>query len=128
MNIFKDLFLLQRLDHLIRTRATGCPARLATRLEASERTVYRLVTHMRDAGLPIAYDKAEETYYYTEPVQIQVEIQVNGDSLVRIKGGLQKSLDFFGPLPIFGSGSPDLCNAFQPMRAGWGAGVASYPV
>lgn len=112
MNIFKDLFLLQRLDHLIRTRATGCPAHLAERLETSERTVYRLVTHMRDAGLPIAYDKAEETYYYTEPVQIQVEIQVNGDSLVRIKGGLQKSLDFFGPLPIFGSGEGELCGAW----------------
>lgn len=122
MNIFNDLFLLQRLDHLIRTRATGNPFRLAKRLEVCERTVYRLISKLRDAGLPIAYDKGTETYYYEEPVHIRVDIQVNGDSLLRINGGVKLNLNFGEPLTVLVGDEGELCNVFLPMRAGWRAG------
>lgn len=118
MNIFNDLFLLQGLDHLIRTRATGNPVRLAGRLDVCERTVYRLINKLRDAGLPIAYDKETETYYYEQPVQIRIDIQVNGDCLLRINGGIKLNLNFGEPLTIFGSDGSELCNVLRPMRAG----------
>jgi hypothetical protein len=122
MNIFKDIFLLERLDYLIRNRATGNPVQLAERLDVCDRTVYRLIAHMREVGLPIAYDKENETYYYEKPVQLRVDIQVNGDSLLRIQGGVKKDLDFLGPLTNFVGEERQLCIAFRPMRAGWGAG------
>ena len=62
MNIFTDLFLLQRIDHLIRTRATGTPVQLAERLDISERKLYRLMGELRDQGFPITYDKQADTY------------------------------------------------------------------
>jgi hypothetical protein len=122
MNIFNDLFLLQRLDHLIRTRATGNPIRLAGRLDVCERTVYRLINKLRDAGLPIAYDKETETYYYEQPVQIRIDIQVNGDCLLRINGGAKLNLTSTKPLTFFVGEEAEFCEAFLPMRAGRGAG------
>ena len=55
MNLFADLFLIQRIDHLLRTRATGTPVQLAERLGINERKLYRLMGEFRDQGFPIAY-------------------------------------------------------------------------
>lgn len=87
MNIFGNLFLLERLDYLIRTRATGDPAHFARRLEISERHIYRIVGELCDQGLPIKYDKKMKTYYYHEPVKLRVSLQINGKELLHIKGG-----------------------------------------
>ena len=87
MHLFTDLFLLQRIDHLIRTRATGTPLQLASRLETSERKAYRLIEQLREHGLPIAYDKDAHTYYYTQPVKLAFNIAVDGKNLMMITGG-----------------------------------------
>ena len=108
MNVFEDLFLLQRIDHLIRTRATGTPDQLADRLNISERHVYRLVGKLRDQGLPIGYDKFKCTYYYSEPVALRFDIEVNGRKLLAIKGGEKKS-GLFPALTIYGSDTLDIC-------------------
>jgi hypothetical protein len=110
MNIFADLFLIQRIDHLIRTRATGSPAQLAERLSISERKLYRLMGEFRDQGFPIAYDKQADTYYYSEPVKIEFSILVGHETLLTIRGG-KKKLDIFSGLPNSGSGGSHLCNA-----------------
>jgi len=111
MNIFKDLFLLQQIDHLVRTRATGTPTQLAARLDTSERKVYRLLGELRDQGLPIAYDKQADTYYYVEPVTLDFSIVVGSEKLLTIKGG-EKKLDYFSLRPDFGSEGMDFCIAF----------------
>jgi HTH domain len=108
MDIFKDFFLLERIDHLIRTRATGTPAELAARLDTSLRNVYRLISDLKEQGFPIAYDKQKDTYYYNSPVKIELSIVVSGCNLIAIKGG-EKKLDFFAALPNFGSADSDLC-------------------
>ena len=110
MNIFTDLFLLQRIDHLIRTRATGTPSQLAERLGISERKMYRLVGDFRDQGFPIAYDKQADTYYYSEPVKIEFSILVGQENLMTIRGG-EKKFGVFSGLPDFGSERLDFCNA-----------------
>jgi len=110
MNIFADLFLIQRIDHLIRTRATGTPIQLAERLGISERKLYRLMGEFRDQGFPIAYDKQADTYYYSELVKIEFSILVGQENLLTIRGGKKKS-DFFSGLPDSGSGGRHLCDA-----------------
>jgi hypothetical protein len=110
MNLFNDLFLLQRIDHLVRTRATGTPVQLAERLGISERKLYRLMGNFRDQGFPIAYDKQADTYYYSEPVKIEFSILVGKENLMTIRGG-EKKMDVFSELPDFGSEWLDFCNA-----------------
>ena len=107
MNIFTDLFLLQRIDHLILTRATGTPVELAERLSISERKLYRLIGELRDQGFPIAYDKPADTYYYSEPVKIEFSILVGQEKLMTIRGG-EKKLDVFSGLPDSGSDGLDI--------------------
>ena len=116
MNLFNDLFLLQRIDHLVRTRATGTPKALASLLDISECSVYRLMERLRDIGLPIAYDKQAHTYYYKEAVKWNVEFVVGDEKLFNIQGG-EKSFDFFRSLSIFDRDQPNLCNAFPNYGA-----------
>jgi hypothetical protein len=96
MNIFSDLFLLQRIDHLVRTRATGTPALLASRLNTSERKVYRLIGELRNQGFPIAFDKQTDSYYYSEPVKIEFSILVGQENLMKIRGG-EKKFEYYFP-------------------------------
>ena len=57
---------LQRLDYLIRIKASGTPKQFAQRINVSERTLYRLIDTMRSLGAPIAYCESRSSYYYTE--------------------------------------------------------------
>jgi hypothetical protein len=111
MNIFSDLFLLQRIDHLVRTRATGTPKDLGGLLGISECSVYRMIERLRDMGLPIAYDKQAHTYYYKAPVKWKVEFVVGDEKLLTIQGG-EKNFDLFRKLSIFDRSRLDLCDAF----------------
>ncbi len=90
MNIFSDLFLLQRIDYLIRNRATGTPVQLASRLNVSERNIYRLLGSLRDQGFPIVYDKQTDSYLYEEPVCIEFSVVVGEENLLAIRGGEKK--------------------------------------
>jgi len=101
-NLFEELFLLQRIDQLIRTRATGTPSKLANILGISERNVYRLIADLRENGFPIAYDRESGNYFYKEMVKLEISIIVGKDKLISIRGGEKKS-DYFSLLPYFGS-------------------------
>lgn len=108
MNLFSDLFLLERLDYLIRNRATGTPHQLASRLDTSERNIYRLISRLRDMGLPIAYDKFVDSYYYNEPVQMRFDIVVGNEKLLGIKGGKKNDTFFLHTAKNWQSGSANL--------------------
>lgn len=122
IKIFDDLFLLQRVDHLIRTRATGAPAQLASRLGCCERDVYRLIADLRSQGFPISYDRQADTYYYAEPVKLNISIVVGAEKLLSIQGG-QKNTDLLERLTDLGSGCGNLCKAAfaECLVAGWPA-------
>lgn len=122
MKVFEELFLLQRVDYLIRTRATGTPAQLARRLETCERNIFRLIGQLRDIGFPILYDKKLETYFYAEPVKLEISIAVGAEMLLHIRGG-ERNSDFLNQLPISGSDIKELCTASVPFafRARGGA-------
>jgi hypothetical protein len=112
MHLFTEAFTFERLDHKIRTRATGTPLELAECLNTSERNIFRLISELRDMGLPIQYDKDRHSYYYTEPVEIRFSVKVSGKSLLKIQGG-ENNFDIFSRLPDFGSHGRDVCGTFQ---------------
>ena len=130
MNLFSDLLLLERLDHLIRTRATGSPIQLASRLDTSERNIYRLIGRLRDLGFPIVYDKNRDTYCYEEPVKIEFNITVGNERLLMIKGG-KKNFYPEPALPVYGSAGHQLCVNSSPVayraREGEEDGVSRKP-
>lgn len=63
-------------------------------------------------GFPILYDKQAQTYYYTEPVQWNVEFVVGAEKLLSLKGG-EKNFDHFSKLSFFDRDGLDLCNTFR---------------
>ncbi len=66
MTLKEKMRLLQRTQDLIRRKATGTPRELANRLEICERTWYRILEELKDTGLPVAYCKERQSYYFAE--------------------------------------------------------------
>lgn len=64
MNLPDQLSRLERLDQLIRLKATGTPAELARKLEVCERTVYYLIRILKERDNPVFYDKERQSYCY----------------------------------------------------------------
>jgi hypothetical protein len=60
-----DLATLDRLDSLIRRKATGTPIELAQRLRMSRSTLFELIAFLRDEmRAPIRYSKYKMSYIY----------------------------------------------------------------
>ncbi len=57
---------LNRIDDLIRRRATGPPEAMAEKLGMCRASWFRWRDQLIGFGLPIAYDQVEKTYYYTQ--------------------------------------------------------------
>jgi predicted DNA-binding transcriptional regulator YafY len=72
--ILQKMQQLERVDCLIRRRATGKPAALAQRLSVSERTIFNLLEDLRDFGAPVRYCKDSQSYYYTDAFDLPYRI------------------------------------------------------
>ncbi len=57
---------LQRIDQLIRLKATRSPKSFACRLGISEATLYRDIEYMKQLGAPICFDSYRDSYVYTQ--------------------------------------------------------------
>lgn len=84
---FEILDLIDRLDGLIRRKATGKPRDLARRLNVCERKVYLLIETLRNLGAPVEYCPNRESYYYTTDVEFRRELFVQRVDAEKIKGG-----------------------------------------
>jgi predicted DNA-binding transcriptional regulator YafY len=70
MNILqKQIELIERIDQLIRLKATGSPKELAEKLKISESTVYRTIETKKELGAPVIYDINCQSYKYTSRVK-----------------------------------------------------------
>jgi predicted DNA-binding transcriptional regulator YafY len=70
-----------RLHDLINRKATGSRRELAARFKASVSTMRRhLEDFKQDFNAPVKYDKSRLTYYYDQPFEliILIEVRVNG--------------------------------------------------
>ena len=84
---FEILELIDRLDGLIRRKATGKPSQLARRLNVCERKVYQLIDMLRNLGAPVAYCSQRESYYYEIDVEFRRDLFVQKVDAEKIKGG-----------------------------------------
>lgn len=84
---FEILDLIDRLDGLIRRKATGKPSELARRLNVCERKLYQLIDTLRNLGAPVEYCSQRESYYYTTDVEFRRELFVQRVDAEKIKGG-----------------------------------------
>ncbi len=66
----KKISQLERVDALIRKKATGTPSELAQRMALSERSIYHLIEDIRGLGASIKYCKFQQTYYYAEEFEL----------------------------------------------------------
>ena len=101
MKLLEQLRMLERLDQLIRMKATGTPKQLARRLDISERQVYRLIHEMKESGFPIDYCKERQSYYYSGKGKLLFELILEEQTCLRVKGG--KKMEGFSQLTNFGS-------------------------
>jgi hypothetical protein len=95
MNFFEQIQLWQRLDRLIRLKATGTPQTLGDKLKLSERQARRIIDDMKGLGLPISYCKCQQSYYYESEVFMKFEIvAIMGNEKKKIIGGASNSCNF----------------------------------
>jgi len=66
---------LERINHLIQTKATGNPRQLSNRLNISERSLYEYMAVLKEMGAPIQYDRHRETYFYNEGTLFSLRFQ-----------------------------------------------------
>lgn len=69
MNFKERINLVERIDQLIRLKATGTPKNLAKRLGLSETSVWRTISEMKEMKAPIVYCMNSQSYIYEEPVR-----------------------------------------------------------
>jgi predicted DNA-binding transcriptional regulator YafY len=55
---------LERLDFFIRTKATGTPEQLASKLGISRSTLYDYIAIMKQRGAPISFSRDRKCFYY----------------------------------------------------------------
>ena len=76
MSTMKYVARMERIDQLIRQEMTGNAPDFADRLNISVRQLYNLMDELKDLGLPIAYCRNRQTYYYKVPCRIVFEVRI----------------------------------------------------
>lgn len=74
MKFIEEIERLKRLDQLIRLKATGNPAQLASRLNVSERTIYNQIETLRVLGAPIEFNRNCNSYCYEYEVEVKLGV------------------------------------------------------
>jgi predicted DNA-binding transcriptional regulator YafY len=54
------------IDKLISLEETGTPQELADRLKLSKSQLHNIIKELKSCGVPIAYNKGNQSYYYTD--------------------------------------------------------------
>ena len=88
MKIDKYLERIERIDQLIRLKATGSPTEFAKKLGISESSIYEYLKYLKDKGVPIEFDKEINTYCYSNQTKsIFKYIFLDKEQMEEIKGG-----------------------------------------
>jgi len=88
MNIDKYFERIERIDQLIRLKATGSPKEFAKKLGISKSSLYEYLNYLKDKGGPIEFDKEVNTYYYTHRIKFTLKYSdIDKKQMEEIKGG-----------------------------------------
>ena len=98
MKLLEQINTMERLDQLIRLRATGNLEELSCKLGISKSTTIRNIEAMRTLGAPIVYNFRSQNYQYDYDVNFVFGFQeISSANLRRIEGGfstLKKTIIF----------------------------------
>lgn len=97
MTFFEKIQAIERIDQLIRLKATGSPNDLAERIGVSRTTVYEIINCMKLLGADIAYCRNRQSFYYPSAVRLSIGFTQPEENLERITGGMKKSWKEFFP-------------------------------
>ena len=66
--LLQQIELIERIDQLIRLKATGTPKTFANRLNISEASLYRLIDTIKEMGAPVEFSVRYQSYIYSDEV------------------------------------------------------------
>jgi predicted DNA-binding transcriptional regulator YafY len=72
MKLIAQLQNLDRLDGLIRRKATGSSVQLAGRLGCSRRTIYNYLKTLEELGAEVVYCDKRRSYYYETALPVDL--------------------------------------------------------
>jgi len=87
MSLIEQLKQIERIDNLVRKKATGTPKELSNRINVSERQVYNIINLMKDMGAPIFFCTYNRSYCYKKDVIFKFGFLT--ESRNKIRGGLR---------------------------------------
>lgn len=95
---FENKEFYERIDQLIRMKATGNPNELSNKLGISESHLYRIIGKMKEkANCPIEYSKFDNSYVYRSKGRLRVDFffdSLEDNELSKIKGGKINFVNF----------------------------------
>jgi predicted DNA-binding transcriptional regulator YafY len=100
MSLQHHLTRLEQADSLISRKATGNAACFAKKLNFSRSKLYKFLDELKELGIPIAYSREQETYYYSEPGKLRLDLFVKDldeIELKKIKGGKNYQIFHLSP-------------------------------
>ncbi len=97
MGIFEHIRLLESVHHHIAHKSTGTPMAFASRLNISERTLFRVLEELKDLGAEIVFHKERNSYIYQNEVSFSIRFRIDEKASNNTKGG--KKGNYFDPLP-----------------------------
>jgi len=75
MNLLTQIRRLERLDQLIRMKATGTPKELAKRLEVSRSTLYNILEFIKTQGVEVYYNAERQSFCYKTEVYFVLDFR-----------------------------------------------------
>ena len=91
MTFLEKLRTVERVDQLIRLKATGTPDELARKLGLTRSTVYEIIECMKSMDAEIKYCKTRKSFYYETDKVLAIGFVEKS----KIKGGEKISDNFF---------------------------------
>ncbi|MBB2146378.1 hypothetical protein GM921_12830 [Pedobacter sp. LMG 31464] len=90
MKIFEYIDRINLLHKLIKERRTGTPKVLARRMTLSKSRLFRVIEDLKLKGVPIAYSRQSQTYYYTNNYKMNINLEfmpLDNEDAKEINGG-----------------------------------------
>lgn len=72
MKLLEYIDRIKIIHKLIRESRTGTPENLARRLSISTSRLYVVLDELKLMGAPIEYSRQLQTYYYTQPFEVNI--------------------------------------------------------
>lgn len=90
--LLQQIELIERIDQLIRLKATGTPNNFARRLSISDASLYRLIETLKEMGAPIEFSVIRQSYIYSSEVNFMCGFfltELSRNEIQKVNGGFQ---------------------------------------